>query len=105
MTPPLTEDPTLTDAELDELLRDNHGEGDAYAVRYEVRALVKELRHHRSRLSAEDVEALRWARECIVRGLKRDSCYDADGNPPPGFTMISRALAVLERLCGGKEGV
>lgn len=56
-------------------------------------------------LSAEDVEALRWARECIVRGLKRDSCYDADGNPPPGFTMISRALAVLERLCGGKEVV
>lgn len=101
MTPTLTDLDILNERELTALEQSSGDDCDMAAVR----CVVRELRHHRSRLSAEDVEALRWARECIVRGLKRDICYDADGNPPPGFTMISRALAVLEQLCGGKEGV
>ena len=98
MTPPLTEDPTLTNAELDELLRDNHGEGDAYAVRYEIRALVKEIRHHRSRgLSREDVEALRWLVFMLGKHGHEPYAYESE--------ECDRALAVLSRLCAAKEGV
>lgn len=88
MTPPLTPLDILNDHELTALEQSSGDDCDMAAVR----CVVRELRHHRSRLSAEDVEALRWLRETFVHH------YGDDDINSEIEALRLRALAVLARL-------
>ena len=97
MTPP------LSDEELERLEKTCKGTWSAFAyadVQDGILSALAELRHHRSRgLSAEDVEALRWAADLVRHFIGLRDQFG--GNQP----LADHAVLLLERLCAAKEGV
>lgn len=68
-----------------------------------VPAMIAEVRHHRSRLSSEDVEALRFAAKVVGASEHLFADRLADPRIKAHVEQCQRALAVLERLCAAKE--